>query len=348
VSEYKIPIENIYYLLCYSWNQLDASNRIRVSASDYTQYIDLFAKVLNNGCSYILKRGLDRTYKNEFEELTQVHGKIDFKNNLRNLSVPSLRLHCDFDELSQDILHNQIIKATLNKLLRVKNLDRSIRLELLEVYKRFLHISDIALTSNHFAKVNLHRNNLFYRFVLNVAFIIHENISLNEDTGSYEFIDFVRDEKKMAKLFEHFVRNLFKEALRNSDFNVGSETIMWNVTQKGDNNIDFLPIMKTDISLTSPNRKIIIDTKYYAECLNEYYDKEKIISANLYQMYAYVKNAEVQGGSAINSEGLLLYPTVSKEHSITNIIDNHKITIKTINLNQHWRLIRNDLLEIIN
>jgi len=348
VSEYKIPIENIYYLLCYSWNQLDASNRIRVSASDYTQYIDLFAKVLNNGCSYILKRGLDRTYKNEFEELTQVHGKIDFKNNLRNLSVPSLRLHCDFDELSQDILHNQIIKATLNKLLRVKNLDRSIRLELLEVYKRFLHISDIALTSNHFAKVNLHRNNLFYRFVLNVAFIIHENISLNEDTGSYEFIDFVRDEKKMAKLFEHFVRNFFKEALRNSDFNVGSETIMWNVTQKGDNNIDFLPIMKTDISLTSPNRKIIIDTKYYAECLNEYYDKEKIISANLYQMYAYVKNAEVQGGSAINSEGLLLYPTVSKEHSITNIIDNHKITIKTINLNQHWRLIRNDLLEIIN
>ncbi len=348
MSEYKIPIENIYYLLCYSWNQLDASNRIRVSASDYTQYIDLFAKVLNNGCSYILKRGLDRTYKNEFEELTQVHGKIDFKNNLRNLSVPSLRLHCDFDELSQDILHNQIIKATLNKLLRVKNLDRSIRLELLEVYKRFLHISDIALTSNHFAKVNLHRNNLFYRFVLNVAFIIHENISLNEDTGSYEFIDFVRDEKKMAKLFEHFVRNFFKEALRNSDFNVGSETIMWNVTQKGDNNIDFLPIMKTDISLTSPNRKIIIDTKYYAECLNEYYDKEKIISANLYQMYAYVKNAEVQGGSAINSEGLLLYPTVSKEHSITNIIDNHKITIKTINLNQHWRLIRNDLLEIIN
>jgi len=348
VSESKIPIENIYYLLCYSWNQLDASNRIRVSASDYTQYIDLFAKVLNNGCSYIFKRGLDRTYKNEFEELTQVHGKIDFKNNLRNLSVPILRLHCDFDELSQDILHNQIIKATLNKLLRVKNLDRSIRLELLEVYKRFLHISDIALTSNHFAKVNLHRNNLFYRFVLNVAFIIHENISLNEDTGSYEFIDFVRDEKKMAKLFEHFVRNFFKEALRNSDFNVGSETIMWNVTQKGDNNIDFLPIMKTDISLTSPNRKIIIDTKYYAECLNEYYDKEKIISANLYQMYAYVKNAEVQGGSAINSEGLLLYPTVSKEHSITNIIDNHKITIKTINLNQHWRLIRNDLLEIIN
>ncbi len=348
MSESKIPIENIYYLLCYSWNQLDASNRIRVSASDYTQYIDLFAKVLNNGCSYIFKRGLDRTYKNEFEELTQVHGKIDFKNNLRNLSVPILRLHCDFDELSQDILHNQIIKATLNKLLRVKNLDRSIRLELLEVYKRFLHISDIALTSNHFAKVNLHRNNLFYRFVLNVAFIIHENISLNEDTGSYEFIDFVRDEKKMAKLFEHFVRNFFKEALRNSDFNVGSETIMWNVTQKGDNNIDFLPIMKTDISLTSPNRKIIIDTKYYAECLNEYYDKEKIISANLYQMYAYVKNAEVQGGSAINSEGLLLYPTVSKEHSITNIIDNHKITIKTINLNQHWRLIRNDLLEIIN
>lgn len=346
--ESKIPIENIYYLLCYSWNQLDAADRINVSASDYTQYVDLFAKVLNNGCSYIFKRGLDRSYKNEFEELTQVHGKIEFKKNLRNFSIPSSKLHCDFDELSQDILHNQIIKATLKKVLKVRNLDKSIRMELLEVYKRLLHISDISLTANHFKKIALHRNNLFYRFVLNVAFIIHENISLDEKTGTYEFIDFVRDERKMARLFEYFVRNFFREALRHSDYVVGSETIRWKVTEPDPTTLEYLPIMKTDISLTSPNRKIIIDTKYYAECLNENYDKEKIISTNLYQLYAYVKNAEVQGGAALISEGLLLYPTVTKELNITNIIDNHKIIIKTINLNQSWKLIKDDLLRIVN
>jgi 5-methylcytosine-specific restriction enzyme subunit McrC len=348
VTEPKIPVENIYYLLCYSWNQLDAADKIKVSASDYTQYIDLFAKVLNNGCSYIFKRGIDREYRVEYDQLIRVRGKIDFNNNLRNFSTPSVKLHCTFDELSQDVLQNQIIKATLKRVLATRALDKSIRIELLEIYKRLLHISDISLNNNHFKKVSLHRNNLFYRFVLNVALLIHENISLDERSGTYEFLDFVRDDKKMARLFEHFVRNFYKESLRGSGYSVGSETIKWKVTETDPVAMQYLPIMKTDISLTSSSRNIIIDTKYYAECLNENYDKQKIISSNLYQLYAYVKNAEVKGGAAINSEGLLLYPTVTKELNITNTIDNHKITIKTINLNQDWKLIRDDLLNIVN
>ena len=105
--------------------------------------------------------------------------------------------------------------------------------------------------------------------------------------------------------------------------------------------------MKTDISITSEKRKIIIDTKYYRECLQEYYNKETIISSNLYQIFTYVKNAEAQGGSAINCEGILIYPTVRKELDVTFPMENHKISIKTINLNQGWNDISKDLLKII-
>jgi 5-methylcytosine-specific restriction enzyme subunit McrC len=106
--------------------------------------------------------------------------------------------------------------------------------------------------------------------------------------------------------------------------------------------------MKTDISITSENRKIIIDTKYYRECLQEHYNKETIISSNLYQIFTYVKNAEAQGGSATNCEGILIYPTVKKEFDLAYSIENHKISIKTISLNQGWRNISNDLMKIIN
>ncbi len=39
-----IPIENIYYLLCYAWNKLDEKDRVAVSAEDYTKLLDLLAK----------------------------------------------------------------------------------------------------------------------------------------------------------------------------------------------------------------------------------------------------------------------------------------------------------------
>lgn len=348
MTEPGIPIENIYYLLCYAWNQLDEAEKVNVSASDYSQYIDLFAKVLKNGCSYILKRGLDREYIEKSAEIPQIKGKIGFNEYIKNSARPSTRIHCFYDQLSHDVLHNQIIKATIRSVLRVKYIDNDIRRELTDLYKRFLHISDISLTASHFKKVRLNRNNLYYRFILNVAYIVYENIVLDERTGKYEFVDFVRDEKKMARLYENFVRNFFKEELKGSCYEVASETIKWNVSEPDSYSLDYLPIMKTDISLTSPDRKIIIDTKYYKECLNEHYDREKVISSNLYQIFAYVKNAESQGGAAINSEGMLLYPTVTKEIYLPYQMENHKIVFKTINLNQNWKLIKKDLLRIVN
>jgi 5-methylcytosine-specific restriction enzyme subunit McrC len=348
VTEVKIPIENIYYLLCYAWNQLDEAGRIKVSASDYTKYIDLFAKALRNACAYIFKRGLDREYLFECGELTRLKGKIDFCRNMKNMIGSSSVLFCEYDDLSRDVLHNQIIKATIVRVLRIRDLDSSIRKDLIEVYKKMMQVSDIILDRSHFKKVRLHRNNLFYRFVLNIAYLIHENIVLDEKSGNYEFLDFVRDDRKMASLFENFIRNFYREHLKGTEYEIKPEIIKWNVTESDPFSLDYLPQMKTDISITSENRKIIIDTKYYRECLQEYYNKESIISSNLYQIYTYVKSAEAQGGSSINCEGILIYPTVRRELDITNSIDNHKISIKTINLNQNWRDISNDLMKIIN
>jgi len=219
---------------------------------------------------------------------------------------------------------------------------------IIEIHKKMMQVSDINLDRSHFKKVGLHRNNLFYRFVLNIAYLIHENIVLDEKTGNYEFIDFIRDDRKMAGLFENFIRNFYKEHLRGTEFEVKPEIIKWNLNESDPFSLEYLPQMKTDISITSEKRKIIIDTKYYRECLQEYYNKETIISSNLYQIFTYVKNAEAQGGSAINCEGILIYPTVRKEIDVTYPMENHKISVKTINLNQSWRNISNDLMEIIN
>jgi len=53
----KIPILNIYYLLCYAWNQLEESEIVNVNTEDSTTLLDLFARVLVSGTNHILKRG---------------------------------------------------------------------------------------------------------------------------------------------------------------------------------------------------------------------------------------------------------------------------------------------------
>ena len=57
-----IPIENIYFLLCYAWNKLDEKERVDVSIDDKTELLDLFAKVLITSSKLLLKRGIDKSY----------------------------------------------------------------------------------------------------------------------------------------------------------------------------------------------------------------------------------------------------------------------------------------------
>ena len=45
--------------------------------------------------------------------------------------------------------------------------------------------------------------------------------------------------------------------------------------------------------------------------------------------------------------GMIIYPTTDEELSISNCIDGHKITVNTINLNQHWKNIHHSLIDII-
>ena len=106
--------------------------------------------------------------------------------------------------------------------------------------------------------------------------------------------------------------------------------------------------MQTDISLESPDRKIVIDAKYYKDALSDYYDTEKVHQDNLYQIFCYLKNLEQKGGINARSEGILIYPTVSIPVRFEMESQGHKICVKTINLNQKWDEIHHDLLAIIN
>lgn len=336
-----IPIQNIYYLLCYAWNKLDEREIVEVDAEDATQLIDLLAKVLINGTTYLFKKGLDRGYLDYEESVVGIKGKLKLETTLKKQLLPIGKTYCSYSELSYNVLHNCILKSIFRLLLKVEDLDKKHKKEVLRLFQRFHNVQEIPLNAVVFKQVRLHKNNQFYDFLIKISELIYQNLLPNEAKGSYRFKDFIRDERKMAYLFEAFVRNFYQKELKNAK--VYSEIIEWNLLADSDS----LPMMRTDISIEWKGRKLIIDTKFYKEALRKYFDKEKVRENNLYQMFAYLKNVEAKNEISKNCNGLLLYPAVDYSVAISAALPHHKIFFQSINLRQHWSGVRKDLLKIV-
>ncbi|HHU26073.1 MAG TPA: restriction endonuclease, partial [Bacteroidales bacterium] len=123
--------------------------------------------------------------------------------------------------------------------------------------------------------------------------------------------------------------------------------IEWQFESDNVEDIEMLPIMRTDITLRSENRKIIIDTKYYKEAFQTRYDKQKINSSNLYQLFSYLNNQVTDSEITRNCEGILLYPSIRDDFMYSYKYKNHKIRVMSINLNQNWQKIETDLSNIV-
>ena len=111
---------------------------------------------------------------------------------------------------------------------------------------------------------------------------------------------FIRNDKRMAKVFEDFILNFYK--LERRDLDVKKERLYWLATSRTDPELKRLPSMETDISVRDGTRTLIIDAKYCRLTFQSYYDSQSIHSANLYQVFVYSKNLEHKGGPDSEAE----------------------------------------------
>ena len=340
-----IPIRNIYFLLCYAWNRLEEGEITNVSGIDSSELADLFATVLISGVRHLLRRGLGRGYESFEEDLTTLRGRVMVAESGRRMMTIHGRARCEFDELTINTWPNRVIKATMRHLSGAPTLDEDLRGQLLNLSRELKGVDPIPLNRLAFRSVQLHSNARFYRFLLNICELVVSSWLVDEQTGTYKFRDFLRDEKRMARVFESFVFNLVR--LQRPSLDVRKERIPWAATKSGDSSLRYLPTMETDISVRNPLRTLVIDAKYYQETLTRYFDTERVRSDNLYQIFAYLKNLEVHGGQDATAAGMLLYPTVDQSLRLEYHILGHNIFVCTLNLNQEWQGLRDDLLRLV-
>ncbi len=342
----KVRIENIYYLFCYAWDCLPQSRVVDVSGLARPDTLNLFAHVIKTGTEHILRRGLDRGYSVERAELLKLRGKIDFAGSISSVASSRISLICEFDEFVPDVLHNQILRATIKRLARAEGVDVDLRAALNKLDAKLNGISQVHLNTPLFRRVQIHRNNAFYGFLMRVCELLYAAALPDRGKhGHYRFREILDDESYMATVFEKFMRRFYELEQEEFPF-VGSPSLSWDVMSGRAEDLEFLPDMRTDLVLRSATRVVILDAKYYKDALQTYHDKRSVHSENLYQLMAYLHSGQKRWPGN-PCEGILLYPVAASEVDLRYVINGHPVRIYTLDLDQPWQDVRVALLALI-
>ena len=183
IKDKSILINNIYHMLTYAFQILNQKNYEDVAVESFDEMYDLLAAILAKGIGMQLKQGLYREYINHQEELSVMRGKINLSGTIKNRLMHERVLTCEFDELSENNLYNQILKTTVMLLLK----NAKVKIEYKnDLKKKMLFFSNVDLLKPTFIKwsaIRFQRNNQTYRMLIRICQLIMEGMLMTTDAG---------------------------------------------------------------------------------------------------------------------------------------------------------------------
>ena len=109
IKDKTIFIKNIYYMLSYAFFDLHQGDYINVAAEKFENIHNLLAAILAQGIGHQIKQGLYREYSSHKDDFMVVRGKIDMVGTVKNKINRRKALTCEYDELTENNIFNQII-----------------------------------------------------------------------------------------------------------------------------------------------------------------------------------------------------------------------------------------------
>lgn len=331
-------------MLSYAFQELRKNNYENITKEDFDYILDIFAEILYRGVSEQLKQGLYKEYIERHETLSTMRGRLDINGTIRNIIQRKRCLDCEYDELSINNQLNSILKSTMLLLVRSEDVNTKRKRQLRSILPFFNDIDECNLRNVRWSAMRFQRNNRSYRMLMNICYFIVDCSLLTTESGNLRMPTF--SDEHMNRLFERFVLNYYKRHYPSLKPN--ADAIKWNILEDDESEgLELLPSMQSDITLHGEDHTLIIDTKYYSAMMQSQYDKKSIHSGNLYQIFTYVKNRDKEHRG--NVSGLLLYAQTDEEvvPKVDTPIDGNRIMVRSLNLNQDFSAIEQQLEDIV-
>ena len=337
-----IPIQNIYYMLSYAFQVLNEQGYKNIATEQFENTAELMAAILAKGIAIQIKRGLGKEYIPQTEPLSALRGKIDIAESIKKQTMLNKKMICTYDDFSVNGTMNRIIKSTVELLLRF-DISKARKKELRKLMVYFNDVEPIDLYTVNW-NIQYNRNNQTYRLLISICYLVVKGLLQTNSDGTTRLMDFV-DEQRMCRLYEKFILEYYRKEY--PEITANASQIPW---QLDDGIGTMLPVMQTDIMLTYKEKVLIIDAKYYAHTTQSRFDTHTLHSGNLYQLFTYVKNKEVELTAQPHEvSGMLLYARTDETvlPNNTYMMSGNKISVKTLDLNCDFSQIANQLNLIV-
>ena len=286
----KIELTQLLALACYAIGKVE----FRKEQFDFKEaktLPDILALALNVAARRAFSRGLLHGYQTKEDELHTVRGRIRFDEQIRRRFGVPLPIELRFDEFTEDILANRLVKAAAVRLRRMTVQSSRARRGIGWIAAILDRVSLLEFRYGRVPEVPFDRLNEHYRHVVGLARLILLHSEFESFRGDMRASGFLID---MNVLFQEFVTQALRETLEVSDRTLRDERGIRRLTLAEKNKVP----LKPDLSWWDGETcRFVGDAKY------KKVTHSSVPNADLYQLLAYATALDLPGGLLIYAQG---------------------------------------------
>lgn len=287
----KIGIPQLLSLACYAMGIVKHQDLGMFDFRKDEALPDVLACALSDAARQAFRRGLLHGYHTEEEALYGIRGRIRFDDQLRRRYAIAMPVEVRYDEFTNDILANQLVKAAIVRLGRMRLRSQEARRGLGWVGGMLSGVSLAEFLPKRVPEVAFDRLNDHYRLVVELARLILRHSEFQSSRGEVRASGFLVN---MDDLFEKFVTRALREALGVSERTFRKIRRRDGITLDEDHHVRLYP----DLSWWDGSVcRFVGDAKY------KRISDQRIPNADLYQMLAYATALDLPGGMLIYAQG---------------------------------------------
>ena len=284
----KIGIPNLLSLACYAMGVYKQQDMRLFDFAQNETLPDTLALALASAARRAFSRGLLHGYRTEEEAVYTVRGRIRFDEQIRRRYGALLPIEVRYDEFTDDILANRLVKAAAMRLGAMRLRSRKARNGLGWIAGLLSDVSPTEFPPNNVPNVSFDRLNEHYRGVVGLARLVLLQSAFEARHGRVRASGFLMD---MNKVFQEFVTVALREALR------VSESVF------GEKNISSLDVggkvrLRPDLTWWDGGNCVFVGDAKYKNITGD-----RRVPADMYQLLAYATALDLPSGLLIYAEG---------------------------------------------
>ena len=206
----KISIPRLFSLVCYATGALGTREQSLFDFEEHAALPDALAIALASAARRAFARGLLHGYREEEEALQTVRGRIRLDEQMRRRFGVGLPVEVRYDEFTDDILANRLVKAAAGRLGAMRLRSLRARRGLGWVAAMLDQVSAVEFAPNDIPEIRFDRLNEHYRGVVGLARVVLRHSAFEAGRGDVRASGFLVD---MNVLFQEFVTVALREAL---------------------------------------------------------------------------------------------------------------------------------------